>query len=135
MLAVSSVRSEATAEASLAAIFERRNLGTASAARTIIIPTTTKSSISVKPVCFRRILVRLRIDKRSSRMQELEYSGLPTDRPVRVGENILKASSGVQRFFLPGRGEIMRRITCVVLLLTAASLMSAQETDSDQEHT
>ena len=67
-------------------------------------------------------------------MQELEYSGLPTDRPVRVGENILKASSGVQRFFLPGRGEIMRRITCVVLLLTAASLMSAQETDSDQEH-
>ena len=28
----------------------------------------------------------------------------------------------------------MRRITCVVLLLTAASLMSAQETDSDQEH-
>ena len=67
-------------------------------------------------------------------MQELEYSGLPTDRPVRVGENILEASGGVQRFFLPGRGEIMRRITCVVLLLTAASLMSAQETDSDQEH-
>src|SRR3989441_12554904 len=100
MLAVSSVRSEATAEASLAAIFERRNLGTASAVRTIIIPTTTKSSIKVKPVCFRCILVRLRIVKRLSRMQELEYSGLPAHRSVRVGENILKARAGVQRFFL-----------------------------------
>src|SRR3989441_7967788 len=111
MLAVSSVRSEATAEASLAAIFERRNLGTASAVRTIIIPTTTKSSIKVKPVCFRCILVRLRIVKRSSRMQELEYSGLPADRPVRVGENILKASGGVQQFFLPGdRKRTPRRI-------------------------
>src|SRR2546428_10358912 len=45
---------------------------------------------------------RLRIVKRSSRMQELEYSGLPADRPVRVGENILKASGRVQQYFLPG---------------------------------
>src|SRR5437667_276712 len=59
MLAVSSVRNEATAEASLAAIFERRNLGTASAARTIIIPTTTKSSISVKPGMTRNDLLRV----------------------------------------------------------------------------
>jgi len=35
-------------------------------------------------------------------MQELEYSGLPADRPVRVGENILKASGRVQQYFLPG---------------------------------
>src|SRR5437879_11779250 len=99
MLAVSSVRSEATAEASLAAIFERRNLGTASAARTIIIPTTTKSSIKVKPVCFRCLLVRLRIVKRSSRMHVLESSGLPADRPVGVVEQTLTASGRVQLHF------------------------------------
>jgi hypothetical protein len=49
------VRSEPTAEASLAAIFDRKRLGMAMAAIIKIIATTIKSSMSEKPFCLFRM--------------------------------------------------------------------------------
>src|SRR4029077_3929710 len=49
------VRSEPTAEAWLAAIFDRNRLGMAMAAIIRIIATTIKSSINEKPFCLFRI--------------------------------------------------------------------------------
>src|SRR5215472_15261849 len=49
------VRSEATAEASLAAIFERIRFGMAMAAMIKMIATTISNSISEKPFCLERM--------------------------------------------------------------------------------
>src|ERR1035437_10763663 len=54
---VFNVRSEATAEASLAAILERSKFGFAIAAMIRIIATTISNSINEKPFCLLRILV------------------------------------------------------------------------------
>src|SRR6202035_1161178 len=61
MQAVLMVRSEPTAEASLAAIFDRSKFGIAIAAIIKIIATTIRSSISEKPFCWRRMWFSLRI--------------------------------------------------------------------------
>src|ERR1700746_130811 len=52
-------RSEPTAEASLAAIFERSKFGIAMAAIIKMIATTIKSSMSEKPFCLVRIFSHL----------------------------------------------------------------------------
>src|ERR1035441_7849026 len=54
---VFNVRSEATAEASLAAILERSKFGIAIAAMIKIIATTISNSINEKPFCLFRILI------------------------------------------------------------------------------
>jgi hypothetical protein len=56
------LRSDATADASLAEIFDRNRLGMAIAARTRIMATTIRSSISEKPRCLR---ISPTLDKRS----------------------------------------------------------------------
>src|SRR5437899_1435119 len=69
--AVKTLRNEATAEASLAAIFERSRFGMAIAAIIRMIATTIKSSIREKPFCLFRMLSpskdRGRIKETSSR--------------------------------------------------------------------
>jgi hypothetical protein len=55
MHAVFSVRREPTAEASLAAIFDRNRLGIAMAAIIRMIATTINSSMSEKPFCLFRM--------------------------------------------------------------------------------
>src|SRR6516164_5926916 len=56
---VFSVRSEPTAEAWFAAIFDRNRLGMAIAAIIRMIATTIKSSMSEKPFCFLPIIISL----------------------------------------------------------------------------
>jgi hypothetical protein len=53
--AVFSVRSDPTADASLAAIFDRSKFGMAIAAMIKIIATTIRSSINEKPFCLLRM--------------------------------------------------------------------------------
>src|SRR4029077_7964311 len=63
MHAVFNVRSEPTAEAWLAAIFDRNRFGMAMAAIIKIIATTIKSSISEKPFCLFRMMSPLIVQR------------------------------------------------------------------------
>src|SRR5579863_7562355 len=90
------VRTEPTADASLAAIFERSRFGIAMAAMIRMIATTISNSISEKPFCFLFI-----VSPRSKAPKSLisyvpgwgTYGYIARERPVRALEALLLGHS------------------------------------------
>src|SRR6202030_305633 len=100
------VRIEATAEASLAAIFERIKLGIAIAAMIKIIATTMSNSISEKPFCLLRMCIESLLENLCCQSTARIPAGLvPTQNSLRIdGLNHCKQQ---QTLALSGTGTIL----------------------------
>src|SRR5258708_1169093 len=101
------VRTEATAEASLAAILDRIKLGIAIAAMIKIIATTMSNSMSEKPFCLLRMCIESLLENLYCQSTAPIPAGLvPTQNPLRiVGLDHCKPQ---QTLALGGTGTILR---------------------------
>src|SRR4029077_961633 len=78
------VRIEATAEASLAAIFERIKLGIAMAAMIKMIATTISNSISEKPFCLLRMCIASLLENRCQSTTPILAGLVPTQNSHKI---------------------------------------------------
>src|SRR5216684_3056081 len=112
------VRSEATAEASLAAMRDLKRFGIAIAAMIKIMATTISNSISEKPFCF--FMPSPRMSSASKRLQ-CKLLAKPNDRELKKGPSVLPSALYSIDCAPHGHGRPTRQSACFDALPSVAN--------------